>query len=99
MITREEFKERAQVFTLISQKDITADDSPLWSVERRMKIKPEWFICINRDTLDVDLKDYWNWCYTHLSGELICYLSSDKHGEWWGFTNKDDIVIWLLKWS
>lgn len=45
-------------------------------------------------------KDYWPWCKTNLRGRVLGYYSDrDNQIEWWGFTNKDDILLWTLKWA
>lgn len=99
MITRDEFKQRVRSFTWSSHDDLAAPDSPLWMMEQHKQIQPEWFICVEQDIVKENAKDYWNWCDTYLSGDIICYLSSNIDGEWWGFTNKNDVVHWLLKWG
>lgn len=43
---------------------------------------------------------YWEWCKENLQGQLLCYYSNYEDGtEWWGFTNKNDILLWALKWA
>lgn len=80
--------------------------SPAWSMETK-NIKPHWFVNVRpirfyRNEHDITKQDYWDWCNKNLSGKLLCYWSDDEEGgtgEWWGFTNKDDITLWLLRWS
>lgn len=64
----------------------------------------EWFINIspkivsNRNNWS-DLRDqYWEWCSQNCKGTVRCYSSSEEE-EWWGFTNKQDIVWWVVKWG
>ncbi len=45
-------------------------------------------------------KEYYKWCRNNLKGEVYCFWSNpDDDKEWWGFTDPDDVVWWLLKWS
>lgn len=79
-------------------------DSPLWSVEYKLKNQPEWFamvqpVATNRNGR-LRKEEYWAWCDQHMQGELLCYYSDrDNQREWWGFTKKEDIALWLLKWT
>lgn len=71
-------------------------DSPLWIPD------PEgntcrFFIRVPKPVGAND--DYHSWCERHLDGLVRCFSSSEDAGEWWGFTNKDDIVMWTLKWG
>jgi hypothetical protein len=53
----------------------------------------QWFICI---------KPLWpNYSHEYnkdYKGSVRCY-SRSENAEWWGFTNKDDIVQWVLRWT
>jgi len=58
-----------------------------------------WFI----NTKPIDLNEgrkgtFFNWCKENLKGSIFCYYSQGLE-EWWGFTEKDDISVWLLKWG
>lgn len=98
MITRDEFKEVARHWHLYT--DFSADDSPLWAVEQSTQIIPQWFVCVKPVRVVTQIEDYWQWCEKHLTGKLLCYSSSDEdQEEWWGFTNKDDGILWILKWA
>jgi hypothetical protein len=73
-------------------------DSPLWEPEDQ--IDSQWFVCVK--PLDVTRYkwSYWDWCNAHLNGRVRCYSSDSDNGkEWWGFTDKQDIVLWTLKWT
>lgn len=74
-------------------------DSGLWAGERDRGYRSEWFLHTTslgdwRQIRD----DYWHWCHRTLQGRVACYSSGDEW-EWWGFTRREDIVIWKLKWS
>lgn len=85
-------------------------ESPLWFPEQSWSdldddgpLTCEWFVCVNPMRLgrERDKKDmFWEWCSKNLIGRCRCF-SSNYGGkeEWWGFTNKDDITIWMLKWA
>ena len=62
----------------------------------------QWFVCIK----PIDNKHfqgeakYWRWCDENCTGKLYCYSSSSElQQEWWGFSDYDDIPLWLLKWA
>ena len=99
MITREEFK---QYFNEIAGHDFSADGSPLWIPEHDLDSKCTAFIRISApvkwDIFEQDFITFWEWCKTHLNGQVRCFSSSDDE-EWWGFTEPSDIVLWVLKWA
>jgi hypothetical protein len=73
------------------------DSSALWAIEDHYKKKCQWFVCV---CPIVKLKDHWLWCDQYCAGHVICYSSSlDKNEEWWGFSHRADIVLWMLRWS
>lgn len=73
--------------------------SPLWAPEELQSPVSLWFVCVKPIGVSRFKWDYWNWCNSTLAGQVRCYSSdtTDKK-EWWGFTNKDDIPVWMLKW-
>jgi len=82
-------------------------DSLLWEAEHNLDTKCEYFqkfeIEKNKlnlwDTYNPHAKsDFWEWCGDNLEGLTRCF-SSDGDYEWWGFTNKKDIVLFSLRWS
>lgn len=79
-------------------------DSPLWNPEQdREEYRSQWFVRVpplHGDQWNDTRDEYWSWCEKNLKGYVMCY-TSDIIGqeEWWGFTNKDDISLWILKWS
>ena len=74
------------------------DDSPLWIPEESGD-RCEMFVCVKPIGVSRFKWAYYNWCNTTLKGKVFCYSSDpDNQKEWWGFTNRDDIVLWMLKW-
>lgn len=75
-------------------------DSPLWVPEDSTNnIRCEWFVCIRPLGVQHFKKQYWAWCDENLVGTCRCFSSSvEGPEEWWGFTNEDDIALWMLKW-
>lgn len=97
MITRDEFKKIAKDWH--ATDDLSADDSPLWVMEKHHNLQPGWFVCIKPISL-VGGAEFRFWCKQCLLGEVLCYSSdADNQEEWWGFTNKDDVMLWLLRWG
>jgi len=82
--------------------------SPLWFPETDTFLNPKndppsrWFIevpTIFHDIRMIGMKEfYWDWCDKCCIGKVRCYASGDA-SEWWGFTNKKDIVLWALMWG
>ena len=98
MITRDEFKALVKQ-TWHNTNDLSADDSPLWALEKATVIRPQWFACI-KPINQRHAAAYWHWCDSHLSGDVLCYSSNtDDSEEWWGFTEKNDVLIWMLRWA
>ena len=97
ILTRQQFAE------YFNSKDprLGSAESPLWEPERVMKTRSEWFVCVKplvgiRWNKDI----YWQWCNANLSNKVCCYSSDDVNlEEWWGFENRDDIIIWTLRWA
>lgn len=78
--------------------DIRKDDCPMWVIEQHVTYnkKSRYFVEVN-SVKDPD-NNFWNWCYKNCRGTIICY-SSNENTDWWGFSHKPDIFIWLLRWS
>jgi hypothetical protein len=112
MMNREQFKrhanlwfhERRKIPEWIQVKDEVDDDEHvIWNAE---KFNPDnrffcqWFVCVKPFMLQEDKDEYWEWCNKNLTGKITCFSSStDSMEEWWGFTEKQDILIWLLRWN
>lgn len=103
IIDRSEFKKVISGWS--DSEDFSLDSSPVWAQENSFKICSEWFVCCpviggitNNNWRDIRDR-YRQWCADNLTGNILCYYSSTNDDiEWWGFGNKDDIVLWSLKW-
>lgn len=75
-------------------------ESPLWIPEQN-KCPSDWFVRVKPIGVERFKFSYWDWCNKTLTGKVLCYSSTGDDGneEWWGFTNRDDIVLWMLKWT
>lgn len=76
------------------------EGSPLWVPDYDGDGSPGlWFVCVKPIGAHRFKLQYYDWCNKTLKGKVRCYSSdtADKK-EWWGFTNKEDIVVWSLKW-
>lgn len=77
-----------------------------WSCEPK-KHPSLWFVNVrpiamqSDNTRNWDLhREYWNWCSKNVNGRILgYYCDTDNQIEWWGFTHKEDILPWLLRWS
>ena len=68
----------------------------MWTPEQIVPGLPsEWFIKMPITTDD----DFWDWCKSSLQGIVRCYVCDKNGGLWWGFTNKQDIVVFILRWA
>ena len=101
ILTRKEF---IDVFNELMNGHGTVDvhDHPLWIPESidHQKVECSWFIKVKPLKLqDMAKNQYWSWVHNSCSGKVLCFCSdSDNDEEWWGFTVKEDITLWLLKW-
>ena len=96
IMTRSQFSEYFN--NLEPRFNTTSKDSPLWIPETDY-LPSSHFIQLSQLGLKGKLKkDFWKWCNQTLFGQVRCYSSGDD-GEWWGFTDLNDIPIFLLKWS
>ena len=97
MLTREEFAEH---FNSLDPR-LGGPNSPLWIPEEGDQLgNSEWFVCVAPLRLKEFKREYWDWCDKALAGRVRCYSSdSENKQEWWGFTKKEDIVLWTLKWT
>lgn len=110
ILTRREFR---NLFNSYKQ-GLGNHNSPLWVPEqsgvstRKERIKSKWFICVKPiapPILGTNCRDsiretYSQWCQRNCKGRVLCYSSDTDNGEeWYGFTCKDDILLWVLKWA
>ena len=76
--------------------------SVLWIPEEATLTRFEWFVsCVNINAgRDYEHKQqFWTWVRSNLQGRLACFSSSETEGDWWGFTDPDDITWFLLRWA
>lgn len=99
ILSRTEF---AEMFNSI-RSGLGDKGSALWEAECDIP-DCQWFVQVR--PLEISGKrhgyknSYWAWCNQNLTGKTRCFSSNnDDAEEWWGFTNKDDIVLWTLRWS
>lgn len=100
IITRQEFIDKWN--RMVPADPVDRPDHPLWIPETEIKRGPrgEWFI-LQQDQ-DMVNDEYWKWCDENLAGLVRCYLYEelqDGDWAWWGFTEKKDIFLWMLRWS
>ena len=94
ILSREEF---AHTFDALKE-GLGNDDSPLWIPDNN-ELPSKWFVCVKPLKVHTYKSQYYQWCNSTLQGIVRCYSSSSEdQKEWWGFTNKEDIPIWMLKW-
>jgi hypothetical protein len=98
VLTRHEFTQ----WIKLREPRLATRDSPVWSIETRY-CRPGWFVKVApkvRTRASATHEEYWDWCSANLKGKLLCYWSDPEKGaEWWGFTEKDDITLWILRWT
>ena len=93
-LTRQEF---IDMFNEIKY-GLGGPDSPLWALEKT-GIQCEWFVCIKPIARDDLRQDFWAWCLENCKGRILCFSSNDtEEEEWWGFSEHEDAMWWLLKW-
>ena len=98
MLTRQEFID----YFLNLDDRIDGNDplSPLWVPEENGEVTCHWFVCIKPIKAHRFKSVYYQWCRDTLNGETRCFSTDrERQQEWWGFTVKEDIVLWTLKWS
>lgn len=73
-------------------------DSNLWAYERDFGPVCQWFVSIKPIRVSTSYKDeFWEWCKAYCPSGVGCYSASDEE-EWWGFVDRDEMVLWLLRW-
>ena len=104
MMNRKGFSTKFNEIMRNHGRDCANDEHPLWEAEKRStpRIFCKWFVCVKPLTVfdASERQDYWTWVRETLRGQVVCF-SSDLNAkeEWWGFTNKKDALIWMLKWG
>lgn len=96
IVTRDEFKQ--WIKEQFEDHDMTADSSPVWIPEDQPGLKCQHFVFGPTDRSSRE--EYWLWCTNTLKGYVRCFwANSDTGDEWWGFTEPEDVPVWLLKWA
>lgn len=93
ILDREQFKQ----YWNNLQPGLASEGSPLWAYEDYDGKKCQWFVSVDPSKKRA-VDDFWDWCHKECQGSVACYSSSPNQ-EWWGFTDRDDIVWWLLRWA
>lgn len=75
-------------------------NSPLWIPEHDLQSTLcGWFVTVKQLRVSAKLR-YWDWCRENLQGHVRCFWSNNEDNqECWGFTHKNDITWWILKWT
>ena len=95
MINRKQFQQQFNSY----RQGLGDRGSALWEPERYNYHKPSrWFINIH--PIDSSNKEFWDWANKNCRGQILCYSSdSDGKEEWWGFTHRRDVTLFLLRWA
>jgi hypothetical protein len=100
VVNREQF---TAIFDKIFEREGGVKVVPmLWTPEEIYDVECTHFACV--PPVKLSLKNnrnaYWKWCEKTLKGKVLCFSSNDEDKEeWWGFTEKEDIMIWMLRWN
>ena len=95
VLSRSQFKRR--MVKVFDHSSIAEPHSPLWVPESAIGEKCHWFVtvpCVRVHRKD----DFWKWCHAVLRGQVACFYRHEDVEQWWGFTHRRDIAVWLLKW-
>ena len=112
-LTRIEFIERFNEIMRHHGQNCDDPTHPLWQAERFMadenwyedeQPKCQWFVCVKPIDFSHDSgtskSEYWMWVTETLTGYTACFSSDDREDEeWWGFTDKKDLTMWMLRWA
>lgn len=90
----------------LRDKRLGRRDCVAWSCEPK-RHPSLWFVNVppinltNNGMRHHDLhREYWVWCSENLRGRVMGYYCDyENQIEWWGFTHKEDILFWLLRWA
>jgi hypothetical protein len=99
LLTRKQFKQHWESI----KPGIASSQGALWAYERSCPQKGQWFICIRPLELRRNESEriaYWQWCNSKCTGQILCYSTDyENQEEWWGFSRREDIVLWFLRWT
>ena len=76
--------------------------SPLWIPEQHYEARFVWFLRL--PTFAKPDPEFWIFNRECLTGKVACFSSgldtdTGESWDWWGFTNQDDIPVFILRWS
>lgn len=73
-------------------------DSGMWAYERQFGPVCMWFVSVKPIRVSINRKEeFWEWCKQYCPTGVGCYSASDEE-EWWGFVDRDEMMLWLLRW-
>lgn len=85
-----------------SDINISDQNSILWIPETHTvpRLHCVSFLILQNGSFNDDLikEEFSEWCNNSIQGEVRCFLSGDDI-QVWGFTNSDDIIRWIIKWT
>lgn len=97
IVTREQFKEWIQE-QFQDHPNMAADESALWIPEDQPGLQCSHFVFGRTDSFNKT--EYWSWCLENMQGKVRCFwANSDTGDEWWGFTEYNDVALWILRWA
>lgn len=96
ILSRKQFRDHWEQVVGSAYADLVNDGGPLWIPEEADNLKSNWFVAIRPIT--VQDNEHHNWVRKNCQGAVKCY-SSGEDEEWWGFTYRDDVDWWLLRWG
>ena len=78
--------------------------SPLWIPEQQHGTRFKWFLRIDMANFPHDDSQFWQFAHNCLGGKIGCFSTgmdtvTGESWHWWGFTHKDDIPVFVLRWS
>lgn len=75
-------------------------DSGLWAYEREYGPVCQWFVRVKPIRLPLygaKQQQFTKWCKELCPSGVSCYSASDDE-ECWGFVDRDEMILWLLRW-
>ncbi len=99
VLNKDEFIELVNTLMRHHGIDVSDESHPMWEVEHGNPEKCQFFCSVkgNKETIN---KEYWDWIEQTMTGSVIRFLYDDvNHSDLWGFSNQEDVTMWLLKWN
>lgn len=98
--TREQFTEYVKDY--FNDGLITNPDGALWCPEENGKHVCKSFVVTHNiwKINGVHKPEYWDWCNSNTKGKVLCFwCDTENNRECWGFTDPEDIFLWMLRWT